>query len=210
MNAREIGYARVSSTDQNLDRQIQALTEYGINERDIITDKASGKDFDRQGYIMLKNQMLRKGDTLVIKELDRLGRSYEQMKTEWWELQQMGIDIVILDMPILNTKEKSDLEKALIANIVFELLAYTAEKERRKIKARQEEGIAVAKNKGVRFGRPCADVPEGFEAECRRWHAGEQSAVETMKRLGLKRTTFYKLVEAHSIVAKQDAKNHAF
>lgn len=195
MKNRIFGYARVSSADQHLDRQIQALTEYGINERDIITDKVSGKDFNRQGYMALKTQILRQGDTLVIKELDRLGRSYEQMKVEWQELQQLGIEIVILDMPILNTREKSDLEKSLIANIVFELLAYTAEKERRKIKTRQEEGIAAAKKKGVKFGRPRASLPTDFHAECRKWRSGEQSAVDTMKRLGLKRSTFYKLVQ---------------
>ena len=198
MKSRTFGYARVSSTEQNLDRQIQALVEYGINERDIITDKVSGKDFARPGYLALKNQMLRQSDTLVVKELDRLGRNYDQMKVEWQELQQMGVDIVILDMPILNTKEKSDLEKSLIANIVFELLAYTAEKERQKIKTRQTEGIAVAKNRGIKFGRPSATPPVGFEAECMRWKEGKQSAVQTMKRLGLKRTTFYKLVQSSS------------
>ena len=127
--------------------------------------------------------------------LDRLGRSYEQMKLEWQELQQMGVEMVILDMPILNTREKSDLEKALIANIVFELLAYTAEKERRKIQMRQTEGIAIAKNKGVRFGRPKITVPSEFEAECAKWRDGNQSAIYTMQRLGLKRSTFYKLVQ---------------
>jgi len=197
MKYRSFGYARVSSTEQNLDRQIQALTEYGIPERDIITDKVSGKDFNRPGYHALKNQILRQGDTLVVKELDRLGRSYEQMKVEWQELQQIGVEIVILDMPILNTKEKSDLEKSLIANIVFELLAYTAEKERQKIKLRQTEGISVAKNKGVQFGRPRATVPDTFEAECAKWRKGEQSAVYTMQQLGLKRSTFYKLVESY-------------
>ena len=196
MKSRTFGYARVSSTEQNLDRQIQALMEYGINERDIITDKVSGKDFTRPGYLALKTQMLRSGDVLVIKELDRLGRNYEQMKVEWQELQRMGVDIVILDMPILNTKEKSDLEKALIANIVFELLAYTAEKERQKIRTRQREGIDVAKNKGTKFGRPTTAVPAEFEAECARWKEGRQSAVQTMKRLGMKRTTFYKLVQS--------------
>lgn len=138
--ARTYGYARVSSTEQNLDRQIEALTEYGVDERDIITDKQSGKDFQRSGYLALKQQMLREGDTLVIKEMDRLGRDYEAIKNEWQELQRMGVDIVIIDTPILNTKEKSDLEKSLICNIVFELLAYTAEKERRKIRTRQAEG----------------------------------------------------------------------
>jgi DNA invertase Pin-like site-specific DNA recombinase len=200
MKTRTFGYARVSSTEQNLDRQIQALIEYGVCERDIITDKVSGKDFNRQGYNALKNQILRHSDILVIKELDRLGRNYEQMKIEWQELQQLGIDIVILDMPILNTKEKSNLEKALIANIVFELLAYTAEKERQKIKTRQREGIVVAKNKGIKFGRPIIAVPTEFEAECKKWQDGKQSAVQTMKRLGLKRTTFYKLVQSYSTV----------
>jgi len=196
---RTFGYARVSSTDQNLDRQIQALIEYGIDERDIITDKVSGKDFNnRPGYNALKNQMLRQSDVLVIKELDRLGRDYEQMKIEWQELQQLKIDIVILDMPILNTKEKSDLEKSLIANIVFELLAYTAEKERQKIKTRQREGIVVAKSKGVKFGRPTITVPTEFETEYEKWRDGKQSAVQTMKRLGLKRTTFYKLIQVYS------------
>ena len=114
--ARTYGYARVSSTEQNLDRQIEALTEYGVDERDIITDKQSGKDFQRSGYLALKQQMLREGDTLVIKEMDRLGRDYEAIKNEWQELQRMGVDIVIIDTPILNTKEKSDLEKSLICN----------------------------------------------------------------------------------------------
>jgi DNA invertase Pin-like site-specific DNA recombinase len=111
----------------------------------------------------------------------------------------MGVDIVILDMPILDTREKSDLEKSLIANIVFELLAYLAEKERFKIKSRQKEGIAVAKGKGVKFGRPQAELPPEFHAEYEKWLNGEQTAVQTMKRLGLKRTTFYKLVkEVHA------------
>jgi len=195
MQSRTFGYARVSSQEQNLDRQIQALTDYGINERDIITDKISGKDFNRQGYLMLKSQILRQGDTLAVKELDRLGRNYEQIKDEWRELQQSGIDIVILDMPILNTREKSDLEKSLIANIVFELLAYLAEKERCKIKSRQQEGISAAKVKGVKFGRPQAELPLDFYIEYEKWLNGEQTAVQTMRRLGLKRTTFYKLVK---------------
>jgi DNA invertase Pin-like site-specific DNA recombinase len=195
MQSRTFGYARVSSFDQNLTRQIQALKDYSIDERDIITDKISGKDFNRQGYLMLKNQILRQGDVLAIKELDRLGRNYEQIKDEWRELQKMGIDIVILDMPILDTREKSDLEKSLIANIVFELLAYLAEKERCKIKSRQKEGIAAAKSKGVKFGRPKMALPANFYAEYFKWQNGEQTAVQTMKRLGLKRTTFYKLIK---------------
>lgn len=189
------GYARVSSTEQHLDRQIDALIAYGVEDRYIIKDKCSGKDFDRPGYMILKNQLLRDGDVLVIKELDRLGRNYEQIKSEWHDLQQMGVDIVVLDMPIASTADKSDLEKKLIVNIVFELLAYLAEKERLKIKTRQAEGIAAAKAKGVKFGRPKTKIPQDFIDEVRKWKAGEQTATATMQALNLKRTTFYKLVK---------------
>ena len=192
---RVYGYARVSSTEQHLDRQIEALSAYGVEDRHIITDKQSGRTFDRPGYKTLKEQLLRSGDILVVKELDRLGRNYEQIKTEWYELRQMGVDIVVLDMPVLTTTDKSDLEKVLIANIVFELLSYLAEKERIKIKTRQAEGIATAKSKGVKFGRPKTKLPTGFAEEVRKWRTGEQTATETMAKLGLKRTTFYKLVK---------------
>jgi DNA invertase Pin-like site-specific DNA recombinase len=192
---RTYGYARVSSTEQNLDRQIEALTAYGVDERHIISDKQSGKTFDRPGYQTLKTQLLRSGDVLVVKELDRLGRDYEQIKAEWQDLRQMSIDIVVLDMSILSTADKSDLEKVLIANIVFELLAYLSEKERLKIKTRQAEGIAIAKAKGVKLGRPEAKLPQGFAEEVRKWQAGEQTATATMQALNLKRTTFYKLVK---------------
>lgn len=191
---RTYGYARVSASDQNLQRQLDALAEYGITERDIITDKLTGKDFIRPGWTALKNQMLRSGDTLVVLSLDRLGRDYAMIKDEYRDLHEMGVSIVILDMPLLSTVDKTDLEKTLIANIIFELLAYVAEKERRNIKSRQSQGIEAAKKKGVKFGRPTASAPPDFEAECAKWQAGEQTAVETMTRLGLKRTTFYKLV----------------
>lgn len=189
------GYARVSSREQNLDRQIEALREYGVEERDIISDKASGKDFNREGYKVLKNSMLREGDTLVVKELDRLGRNMKQIKEEWNELQKAGVDIVVIDTPLLNTKEKSDLEKTLISNIVFELLTYLAEKERQKIKARQEEGIKIAKEQGKNLGRPKAEYPKEWDKVYAEWKANEISAKVAMETLQLKRTTFYKLVE---------------
>ncbi len=198
------GYARVSTTDQHLDRQIEALLKYGVAERDIITDKMSGKDFNRKGYMTLKEHILRSGDVLVIKELDRLGRNYEQVKDEWRELQKLGVDIVIIDMPLLNTAEKSDLEKSLIANIVFELLAYTAEKECQKIKNRQAEGIKVARSKGVHLGRKKTEIPENFNEECRKWLNGEQTAIETMRRLRMKKTTFYSLVKENMAEIKQE------
>jgi len=127
--------------------------------------------------------------------LDRLGRNYEAIKSEWQDLRQLGVDIIVLDMPILSTAEKSDLEKSLIANIVFELLAYLSEKERVKTLSRQAEGIAAARIKGVKFGRPSVKIPDGFKSEVRKWRAGEQTAIDTMAILGLKRTTFYKLVK---------------
>lgn len=192
---RVYGYARVSSTEQHLDRQLEALSAYGIEDRHIITDKGSGKDFSRPGYQTLKSQLLRSGDVLVIKELDRLGRNYEHIKSEWQDLRQLGVDIIVIDMPVLSTADKSDLEKSLIANIVFELLAYTAEKERVKTLSRQAEGIAVAQIKGVKFGRPKVQVPANFDDEVRKWKSGEQTATETMAVLGLKRTTFYRLVK---------------
>jgi len=123
------GYARVSTKEQNLDRQLLELEKYVINERDIITDKASGKDFNRVGYMSLRDTLLRAGDTLVVKELDRLGRDMNMIKEEWNTLLKKGVDIIVIDTPILNTVGKDSLEKNLISNIVFELLSYMAQKE---------------------------------------------------------------------------------
>jgi DNA invertase Pin-like site-specific DNA recombinase len=134
-------YCRVSSSGQSLQRQIDQCLAYGVEERDIICEKSSGKDFNRESYLALKNQMLRSGDRLVICELDRLGRDYELIKTEYKELSELGVSIVILDNPALSTADKSDLERTLINNIIFELLSYTAEKQRIKIKSLQRQGI---------------------------------------------------------------------
>lgn len=191
------GYARVSSTEQNLERQIISLTEYGINEREIITDKASGKDFERTGYKLLKDRLLRAGDTLVVKELDRIGRNAELIKSEWHNLQSMGVDIVVLDSPILNTANKSDLEKTLISTIVFELLTYMAEKERIKIKARQAEGIAAARAAGKALGRPTIPIPKNFEDVFSQVKAHKITATAAMDLLGLKRNTYYKFANLH-------------
>lgn len=195
--AKIYGYARVSSREQNLDRQIQALQKYVHNERDIIIDKASGKDFNRKGYDSLKNSLLRQGDTLVIKELDRLGRDYEGLKREWYELTSKGIQIVVIDTPMLNTANKSESDTKFISNIVFELLTYLAEKERIKIKQRQREGIDKALAKGVSFGRPKVNHPSNWDIVYTQWRNNEITAVEAMNRLGLKRSTFYKLVQLH-------------
>ena len=199
MESRIYGYARVSSKEQNLSRQIKALLDYGIIERDIITDKISGKDFNREGYMLLRDKILRCGDTLVIKELDRLGRSMSMVKEEWEQLQKNGINIVVIDTPILNTKGKTDLEKNLISNIVFELLSYMAEKERAKIKQRQLEGINELKkrNNGKGIGRPEIDYPNNWSRQYVRWNNKDITAKEFMDSLNLKRTTFYKLLNKY-------------
>lgn len=197
MSKKIYGYARVSTKEQNLDRQVEVLRAYGIDDRDIITDKQSGKDFNREGYNTLRNTLLRNGDTLVIKELDRLGRNMEQIKEEWNSLLKMGIDIIVIDTPILNTTNRGDLEKSLISNLVFELLSYMAEKERQKIKQRQSEGIAIAKAKGVKLGRPSVEYPSNWEEVYVTWKSKEITAVKAMELLNLKKNSFYKLVKKY-------------
>lgn len=199
-NNRIFGYVRVSSKEQNLDRQIKALIDYGVDKRDITEDKISGKNFNREGYQLLKHRLLRKGDTLVIKELDRLGRDMEQIKVEWNELQAKGIEIVVIDTPILNTTNKSDIEKKLISNIVFELLSYMAQKERDKIRQRQAEGIEQAKAKGKHLGRPKAEYPLDWYNVYTSWKNREITAKLAMDQLNMKRTTFYKLVKEYEVV----------
>lgn len=196
-------YLRVSTKDQNLDRQRESVLKYcednniEIQERDIITDKQSGKDFSREGYQTLKNSLLRSGDTLIIKELDRLGRDMTMIKEEWQFLERKGISIVVIDTPILNTVGKSDLEKTLISNIVFELLSYMAEKERLKIKQRQAEGIAAAKTKGKKFGRPTISYPDNWEEVYTKLKDGKITAVKAMELTSMKKTSFYKLIKQY-------------
>lgn len=196
-NNKVYGYARVSSREQNLDRQIEALLPFVRNEANIIQDKASGKDFNRTGYSYLKEHLLRKNDVLVIKELDRLGRDYEGLKREWNDLTSRGIQIVVIDTPMLNTANKSELEVKLISSIVLEILTYLAAKERLKIKSRQREGIDIAQAKGVQFGRPKVEIPSDFAEIYKLWKSNEITAVEAMRRLNLKRSTFYNLVQLH-------------
>ena len=189
-------YARVSTTEQNTDRQHLAIVEYTQANRIKIDrfyeDKASGKDFNRPKYQALK-ETLRQGDLVIFKELDRMGRNMEQIKSEWHDLQQMGVDIIITDTPILNTSKKSDLEKTLISNIVFELLAYMAEKERVKIHTRQAEGIAIAKAQGKYTGRKPIEHPD-FDMVISKWKQGKLTAVTAMEQLGMSKSTFYRRV----------------
>ena len=194
------GYARVSSKEQNLSRQIQALISYGVSDRDIVTDKASGKDFNRSGYITLRDSLLRTGDILVIKELDRLGRNMDMIKEEWNVLAKNGIEIIVLDTPMLNTKGKDTLEKNLISNIVFELLSYMAQKERDKIKSRQAEGIAILKanNGGKGIGRPVlVEIDDNFKRIYTQWKAGYMTAVKAMGLNNMTKATFYRKVKEY-------------
>ena len=190
-------YARVSTKEQSLSRQIVMLTEYSnvhnIEIDRIYEEKESGKNFDRDVYRSLK-LTLRRGDTLIITELDRLGRNMEQIKTEWRELQDMGVGIIIIDNEILNTAEKTDLEKKLISNIVFELMSYLAEKERDKIKSRQATGIAIAKENGKYKGRKPIER-NNFREVYQSWKANEITAVKAMELLRLSKATFYRKVK---------------
>lgn len=190
------GYARVSTTEQNLDRQIDALLKAGIEERDIITDKASGKDLERTGYQFLKEKMLRPGDTLIIKSLDRLSRSKEDMLGELRYYKEQHIKVRVLDLPttLMKVPEGQEWIFEMVNNIIIEVLSSIAQQERETIHQRQQEGIASAKAKGKHLGRPKAQFPENWETVYHRWTAGEITAASAMQELQLKHTTFYKLV----------------
>ena len=191
---KEFGYARVSTTHQNTDRQIDALLEYGIDERNIIVDKQSGKDFNRVGYQSLKEHLLRQGDTLVVKELDRLGRNKQMIKEELEYFKAQGIRVKILQVPTsLMECDGQEWILDMVSNILIEVMASIAEEERLKNHQRQAEGIASAKSKGVTFGRPTIRKPENYELVMGQVTSGEITAVQAMKMLGVKKTTFYKL-----------------
>ena len=199
INSKTFGYCRVSSTDQNEDRQIEAMLELGINERDIFVDKCSGKNFDRPQYQALKVQ-LREGDILVIKSIDRLGRNYKQICEEWREItRDIKANIKVIDMPILDTTRTDGLIGEVISDIVLQLLGYVAEQERAFIKQRQAEGIKLAKEKGKRFGKPPIEYPDNWSEVYKIWKTGSITAREAMKRTSLKPTTFYKLVKKFTL-----------
>lgn len=194
---RTMGYIRVSSKDQNVDRQMEAMIKEGIHDRDIFIDKQSGRDFNRDKYQAMKN-VLRPGDTLFVKELDRLGRNAQEIKDEWEDItQNIGADIVVMDMPALDTRQfKSGLEK-LISSIILELLSYMAQNEREKILDRQREGITAAKNAGKYLGRPKLPLPEEFEHLYQEWKSGNITAAAAMRQMKMSSTTFYRRVTAY-------------
>ncbi|PAL04091.1 recombinase family protein [Peribacillus simplex] len=197
MEVRKFGYIRVSSKDQNEGRQFQAMKEKGLDERDIFLDKQSGKNFDRAQYQLLK-RMIRKGDVLYIHSLDRFGRNKEEILQEWNDItKNIQADIVVMDMPLLDTTQFKDSLGTFIADLVLQILSWMAEEERDRIRKRQREGIDVALQNGVSFGRPKAQITEEFIEVYDLWKAGEMPAVKAMAILAVKKTTFYKLVKEY-------------
>ena len=197
MDSRTFYYARVSSKEQNLDRQLSAFASLGAQDRDIITDKESGKSLDRNGYQALKTTMLRQGDTLVIKSLDRLSRNKADIKGELEYFKSNGIRLKVLDLPTTMIEYPSGQEWVLdmVNNILIEVLSSIAQQERETIRQRQAEGIAAAKAKGKHLGRPGLKAPDNWQQVYSAWKAGTITAKTAMEQTGLKRTSFYKLVK---------------
>lgn len=207
------GYARVSTADQKLDRQLIELRQYVPDERNIITDKASGKNFDRRGYNSLVGTaesapLLREGDTLVILSLDRLGRNYEEVKVQWNHItNEIKANIKVIDMPLLDTTTNDKgLDRKFLSDLILQMLSYFAEKERTSIKTRQRQGIdampiingkRVSSKTGKASGRPVVHYPENWAEVYNQWTTGNITATEAMRLLKLKRTTFYKLLKEY-------------
>lgn len=197
MDSRTYYYARVSSRDQHLDRQIAAFKALGATDREIIVDKESGKDLERPGYQALRSTILRRGDTLVVKSLDRLSRSKADIKSELQYYRDNGIRVKIMDLPtsMMDLPEGQEWVFEMVNNILIEVLGTIAEQERATIKRRQAEGIAAAKEKGLHLGRPALKKPENWDEAYRDWKAGKITAKTAMERTGVKRTSFYRLVQ---------------
>ena len=195
MDSRTYYYARVSTKDQNLDRQISAFKALGATDRDIITDKESGKDLERTGYQALKNAILRRGDTLVIKSLDRLSRNKCDIKNELQYFKDSRIRLKVIDLPttMMDLPEGQEWVFEMVNNILIEVLGTIAEQERATIKQRQAEGIAAAKAKGKKLGRPALTFPENWNEIYSEWKNGKITAKTAMEQTGTKRTSFYKL-----------------
>lgn len=198
------GYARVSSKEQNLDRQLAELKKAGVEERNIFTDKESGKTFNRKAYNLLVGtkesaSMLRENDLLIIYSIDRLGRNYTEIMKQWQYItQEIKADIKVLDMPLLDTsKQDNSLDSRFVAELVLQILSYVAQKERENIKIRQAQGIKIAKEQGKHLGRPLADFPVNWKEIYTQWKNKDITAVEAMKKMELKKNTFYNLVKRY-------------
>ena len=184
------GYVRVSSVEQNEDRQLIALENVGVAKRNIFTDKQSGKDFERGQYKRLLKK-LKPGDLLYILSIDRLGRNYIEIQEQWRVLtKEKGVDIGVIDMPILDTRKGKDLLGTFIADLVLQILSFVAQTERENIRSRQAQGIAAAKKRGVKFGRPKKELPANFKSVVERWQCKELSSRQAAKECGMPLSTF--------------------
>lgn len=194
------GYIRVSSQDQNEDRQLIAMKEKLVPSSNLIVDKQSGKDFERPQYKKMVKK-LKAGDLLYVLSIDRLGRNYEEIQHQWRILtKEIGIDICVIDMPLLDTRNGKDLMGTFIADLVLQILSFVSESERNNIKKRQAEGIAAARARGVHLGRPVKKVPENFPEIVKAWEKGEITLAEALKQSNLSQTSFYRRRREHNLV----------
>ena len=192
MNQTTYGYVRVSTREQNLDRQLLAMKEFGIPEKQIVREKLSGKDFERPSYLDLLKK-IKPGDILVIKSIDRLGRNYDEILEQWRIItKEKKAAIVVLDMPLLDTRQGRDLTGTLISDIVLQLLSYVAQTERDFIRQRQAEGIAAARARGIHMGRPAMEKPKNFSDVYMAWSQGQFSARKAAEQLNISYKTFLK------------------
>ena len=196
------GYVRVSSTDQNEDRQMIAMSDNNVPKDNVYIDKQSGKDFERPQYKKLVKK-LKAGDLLYILSIDRLGRNYEDIQKQWRILtKDIGIDICVIDMPLLDTRNGKDLMGIFIADLVLQILSFVAQSERENIKKRQAQGIAAAKAKGVKFGRPESPLPENFGKIIKNWDHGKISTADALKLCDMSASTFYRRRREYNIMNK--------
>ncbi len=199
------GYVRVSTLDQNEERQLLVMREKNVPEDNIYIDRQSGKDFERPMYGELVKKM-KKGDLLYILSIDRLGRNYEEIQKQWRILtKEISADICVIDMPLLDTRNDKDLMGTFIADLVLQILSFVAESERNNIRKRQEQGIAAARAKGVQFGRPEAVLPDDFSKIVREWERGRISLDDALSRCNVSRSTFYRRVRKNKNLKKKTA-----
>ena len=197
------GYIRVSSKDQNETRQHIALTKAGVPEPNIYLDQQSGKDFDRPQYQKLLERV-KKDDLIYVKSIDRLGRDYEEILRQWHILtKEKGVDLIVLDMPLLDTRRGKDLLGTFLSDIVLQVLSFVAENERDNIRQRQAEGIAAAKQRGIRFGRPAHPLPDSFHRVFSRWKNDEITGTAAAKECGMPLTSFLYRANRYDLRAKE-------
>lgn len=197
------GYVRISGADQNEGRQMEAMRQMGVEECNIYVDKQSGRNFNRPQYTELTGK-LNDGDLLYLLSIDRLGRNYKEVQEQWRMLtKEIGVDICVIDMPLLDTRTGKDLMGTFIADLVLQILSFVAESERDNIRKRQEQGIAAAKAKGVKFGRPRVEVPQEFPIIVAEWERKEISFDEALKKSGLSQSTFYRKLRGYRILRQE-------